>query len=264
MRTIVALCCLTLCPFYVWAQQSAFLDVHFNNNFTMANNRLDKYFGPVNGLGNDIEQPSSYSPGITLLYTSLNSRNIGYRIGIEYLDYIQFTSSTVELEEGFFLPYTSRMHFHMLSVPVVANFAVNSGEETDKFFFHMGFGFKINYLMAAPFTITPQTGPVIETSYPVSDAFYRVSASYVLSVDIKFPINKANNLYLLIGGSYDGLVGGLEKPTYDPPFDSPSELKFPIGTLKGYYPNTHTNRQQEKFKTESLNMRLGVSFSLSS
>lgn len=264
MRPIIAVLCMCFCPIALWAQQSAFFDVYFNNNITTANNSLDKYYGPVNGLGNEIEQPSSYSPGLTLLYTSLNHSNIGYRIGLEYVDYIQFTSSTVELDTGLFMPYTSRMHFQMLSVPAVLNFAVNSGEETDKFFFHMGFGLKFNYLMAAPFTITPDSGAIIYSDYSVSEAFYRISTSYLLSVDIKFPINKANSLYLLIGGSFDGLIGGLEKPSYNPPFDSAPEMKLPIGTLKAYHTNTITNRQSDKFKTESLNMRIGLSFSLSS
>jgi hypothetical protein len=80
---------------------------------------------------------------------------------------------------------------------------------------------------------------------------------------LKFGLGKKERSYLLVGVQYDKTIGGIEKKGIDFTQETPKELIFPLGILKGYRYDLPNDRASSKTKNESFALRLGWSIRLS-
>lgn len=263
MKSIVISVIFIAAAFQAMAQEGSFIDVYGYAHYATIKNNYDIYYGRYRGFGYAYEHPSTISYGTSLYYTKMFEGYTGIRTGFSFANYAQNASSKVEIADFDSISYDSRLNIQQLAVPVMVNFAINSGGTNDKVFFNMSFGFQLNYLTGANFSLTTNRNYIPTTSFEFKDYFHRLGASYLLGLELKMALGKKERSYLLFGVQYDKTIGGIEKKGIDFTQDTPKELIFPLGILKDYNYDLPNDRANSKTKNESLALKLGLSIRLS-
>lgn len=244
------------------AQEGKFIDFMAIGHFSNVVNDYDSYYGPYNGLGYDFEVPQTFTYGGQLLYTQMSEGYMGFKTGLSFLNYAQDFSSRVELADDDSISYNARLNVQQLSVPILANFAINSGSSTDRVYFNMNFGFQLNYLTGADFSITTDRPYDAVTDFEFNEYFHRLGASYILGLELKIALGRKEKLYLIGGVHYDKTIGGIEKREKDFGQEEPRELVLPLGPLKDFDYDVPNERMRNRMKNETLALRLGISYKL--
>ena len=246
----------------VKAQEGKFIDFIAIGHFSNIVNDYDSYYGPYNGLGFDFEVPQTFSYGGQLLYTQMSEGYIGFKTGLSFLNYAQDFSSKVELARDDSIAYNARLNVQQFSIPLLANFAINSGSSTDRVYFNMNFGFQLNYLTGANFNITTDRPYNSVTDFEFNEYFHRLGASYILGLELKIALGRKEKLFLIGGVHYDKTIGGIEKREKDFGQEEPRELVLPLGPLKDYDYDVPNDRMRNRMKNETLGLRLGLSYKM--
>jgi hypothetical protein len=244
------------------AQEGKFIDFMAIGHFSNVVNDYDSYYGPYNGLGYDFEVPQTFTYGGQLLYTQMSEGYMGFKTGLSFLNYAQDFSSRVELADDDSISYNARLNVQQFSIPLLANFAINSGTSTDRVYFNMNFGFQLNYLTGADYSITTDRPYDAVTDFEFNEYFHRLGASYILGLELKIALGRKEKLYLIGGVHYDKTIGGIEKREKDFGQEEPRELVLPLGPLKDFDYDIPNERMRNRMKNETLALRFGISYKL--
>ncbi|MGB0429161.1 MAG: hypothetical protein ACPGLV_01715 [Bacteroidia bacterium] len=261
-KTIITIIALTLAGI-TFGQEGTFIDVIGFGQYTNIKNDFDVNYGPGKGLGFDYSLPQTPSYGGSILFAKMTETYVGFKTGLRFSNYSQFTSSKVELGDRDSVAFDALMNIKQISAPIMANFSISSGATTDRVYFSMGFGFQINYLFGANYNLTNDRDYPTVTTFEFSDYYYRLGASYLLALELKIELGKKKRTYLIAGINYDKTIGGIEKPDQGYGADVPRELTLPLGVLKDYNYDVPGDRVGYKTKNEALAFKLGVSIRLS-
>lgn len=247
-----------------FAQEGKYIDVYAIGHQSSIDNQFDLRYGFANGLGRTFDYRPSYHYGAAVFYSQTSETLIGFKTGLVYANYFQNIESAVDLtrEAPDPTPFSTQIRHRLLSVPFLIDFGINATDD-DRVFFHMGFGLKPMILIAGDFQVAQSSPYAVATNYDLYDYYRSVTLSYLLNAEVKVKLGKSDRTYLLAGINFDKTIGGIEHKERDHGGDVPRELVFPLGVLKDYDYDVSNDRPTINTKNESLAVRVGLSFKLS-